>query len=417
MRHALVPLVGLGPRRGGSRVRSVVFAALFLVPIGCGSSGDRSLANGTLGADAMPDAGARDTADAGPDVSGDSTSAMTGGPDSATTDANTSPVDAPGVTDGASEGVAATPGETGATPPSGKLLVGYYQTWSDTWKANGADTVLAHLPAYVGVVNLAFMQPNTSYTQGSLSLGGTGIGVPYDGPTLRAAIAALHANSPSTKIMLSVGGATYATWSAFNAQAIAAFVGDFGIDGVDIDYEPSNPNCVSTSGSVSCPSSDSEYVTVVNAMRSAMPRPKWLSMAAWSVGAYGEGPWASAPPTGSAYMGIALAVFKDAAASAALDLVNVMSYDAGTSYSPAQALQAYQHYFSGRIAMGIEVPPEAWGGHVETLPEIDALAGAVVSSGGAGLMLWSLQKAGPAQQFATEACSQLGLGNCAAPLM
>ena len=33
--------------------------------------------------------------------------------------------------------------------------------------------MLAHLPAYVGVVNLAFMQPNASYTQGSLSLGGT----------------------------------------------------------------------------------------------------------------------------------------------------------------------------------------------------------------------------------------------------
>jgi chitinase len=314
------------------------------------------------------------------------------------------------------------PSDGATTPPTdggdaaSKLFVGYYQTWSDVWKATGAETVLAHLPAYVNVVNLAFMQPNTSYTAGSLSLGGTGFGVPYDGPTLKAAIESLHTNQPATRILVSVGGATYSSWSAFNAQAIAAFVSDFGLDGVDIDYEPSQANCSNAGGAVSCPS-DAEYVGVITSMRASMLRPKWLSMAAWSVGAYGEGAWTSAPPTGSPYLGIALAVFKDGAASAALDLVNVMSYDAGTAYSPMQALQAYQHSFGGRIAMGIEVPPEAWGGHVETLPEIDTLANAVSTGGGAGLMLWSLQKTGSAQQFATEICSRLGLGNCSAPLM
>jgi chitinase len=305
--------------------------------------------------------------------------------------------------------------DTGTTTPA-NLFVGYYQTWSDQWKANGADTVLAHLPSYVNVVNLAFMQPNTTYAQGSVSLSGTGVSVPYDGPTLKAAIAALHGNSPSTKVLVSVGGATYTAWSAFSAPAVAAFVADFGLDGVDIDYEPSNPNCSNATGAVICPSSDAEYVSVVSSMRSAMPRPKWLSIAAWSVGAYGEGQWANAPPTGSPYLGIALAVSKDIPASAALDLVNVMSYDAGPAYVPSQALQAYRHYFTGRIAMGVEVPPEAWGGHVETLPEIDALAAVVQSSGAAGMMLWSLQKPGSAQQFASEICTKLGLGNCSAPL-
>jgi hypothetical protein len=32
-------------------------------------------------------------------------------------------------------------------------------------------------------------------------------------------------------------------------------------------------------------------------------------------------------------------------------------------------------------------------------------------------MLWSIQKAGPGQSFATEMCGQLGLGGCAAPMM
>jgi len=66
--------------------------------------------------------------------------------------------------------------------------------------------------------------------------------------------------------------------------------------------------------------------------------------------------------------------------------------------------------------MGIEVPPEAWGGHVSTIPEIDALADAVNARGAAGLMLWSIQKPGNNQQFATEMCQKLGLGNCSVPM-
>jgi chitinase len=299
-------------------------------------------------------------------------------------------------------------------PPTGALFVGYYQSWSDSWKANGADTVLAHLPAYVNVVNLSFMEPNASYAAGSISLGGTGLSFPYDGPTLRDAVKALHAAHPGTRVLVSVGGATYPSWSSFNPQAVAAFVNDFGLDGVDLDYEPSNAGCSSNGSTVTCPS-DGEYVSVVNRMRAALPRPKWVTIAAWSVGAYGEGTWASAPPQGSAYMGIALSVLKQAAG--ALDLVNVMSYDASPAYNPQQALAAYRHYFSGRIAMGIETPPEAWGGHVETVGEIDTLADAVNAAHAGGLMLWSIQKAGPTQQFATEMCNKLGLGGCNTPML
>ena len=347
---------------------------------------------------------------AGGSGAGTGGSAATGGTPSATGGRVTT-----GGAPSATGGNAATGG--GANAPSGKLLVGYYQTWSDAWKANGADTVLAHLPNYLNIVNLSFMEPNSTYSAGSISLGGTGIGVPYDGPTLKDAIAALHRANPNSKVMVSVGGATFTAWSSFNAQAVAAFVNDFGLDGVDIDYEPSNANCTSNGQTVSCPSSDTEYVSVVNSMRAAMPRPKWLSIAAWSVGAYGENQWASALPTGSAYTGIALAVIKNSSASVALDLVNVMSYDASSAYDPRQALAAYQHYFKGRIAMGIEVPPEAWGGHVYTISEIDSLADAVSSSNAAGLMLWSIQKSGAAQQFATEMCTKLGLGNCSTSML
>ena len=67
--------------------------------------------------------------------------------------------------------------------------------------------------------------------------------------------------------------------------------------------------------------------------------------------------------------------------------------------------------------MGIEVPPEAWGGHLETVGEIDTLAAAGNGSGAAGRMLWSIQKPGPAQQFATDMCVKLGLASCNTPMI
>ena len=317
---------------------------------------------------------------------------------------------------GAGSGSGNGPGSGGSTnpppPTGGKLFVGYYQTWSDSWKANGADTVLAKLPSYVNVVNLSFAQPNMNYAAGSLSLGGTGIGVPYDGPTLKAAVAALHKKNPGTRVMLSVGGATFPNFGSFDAGPIAAFVKDFGLDGVDIDYEPANPSCSSSGGKVSCPS-DAEYIGVIKSMRAALPAPYWISTAAWSVGAYGEGAWANSPPS-SAYAGISINMLKQA--GSALDLVNVMSYDASPAFNPIEALKAYQHYYAGRIAMGIEVPPEAWGGHVYTIAEIDALADAVNARNAAGLKLWSIQKPGPAQQFATEMCKKMGLSDCQTPM-
>jgi chitinase len=309
------------------------------------------------------------------------------------------------------------PDPTNPNTGGGKLFVGYYQSWSDSWKMSGADTVLAHLPSYLNVVNLSFVMPDTTYVAGSLNLRGTTfLDVPYDGPTLKDAIAALHQKNPGTRVMVAVGGATLYNWGNFQPEKIAQLVSDFGFDGVDLDYEPAVPNCMVGGGKVACPS-DAEFISVVTRMRAAMPRPKWISIAAWSVGAYGEGQWANALPMGSASTGLSLAMLKDAQASAALDLINVMSYDASPAYDPVQALAAYQHYFKGRIAMGVEVPPEAWGGHVYTVAEIDTLADAVNQSNAAGLMLWSIQKAGPVQSFATEMCARLALGNCSAPLL
>jgi hypothetical protein len=66
--------------------------------------------------------------------------------------------------------------------------------------------------------------------------------------------------------------------------------------------------------------------------------------------------------------------------------------------------------------MGVEVPPDLSGGHSETMGELDTLADAVNHAGAAGMLLWSIQKDGPAQDFASEICRKLGLGGCTATL-
>ena len=182
--------------------------------------------------------------------------------------------------------------------------------------------------------------------------------------------------------------------------------------GVDLDYEPTNANCQVSGGVVSC-ATDAEYIASVRALRAALPRPLILATAAWSIGAYGEGAWAAAQPQGQ-YTGVALKMLKTVGTQ--LDLINLMSYDASNAYNPKEALDAYGHYFSGAVALGVEVANEAWGGHVTSLAEVSSLADYVVAQGGAGLMLWSLQKpadAGPSGLAISQLiCNKLGLQRC-----
>jgi hypothetical protein len=116
-------------------------------------------------------------------------------------------------------------------------------------------------------------------------------------------------------------------------------------------------------------------------------------------------------------------------ALALLDQARVPLLDRVTScrsmpvpYNPAEALAAYQNYFCGPVLMGVEVPPEAWGGHVYTLTEVRALADAVLTKKGGGMMMWELHKPGggsennpSAQMMATAICEKLGLGSCTDP--
>lgn len=92
--------------------------------------------------------------------------------------------------------------------------------------------------------------------------------------------------------------------------------------------------------------------------------------------------------------------------------------DAGPLYNPNEAYDAHRSLFKGQILMGVEVPPEAWGGHVITLEEARNTTAYIRSAGGDGMMIWSLQKSGipSAQALSAEICNTLGMGGCATPL-
>lgn len=109
---------------------------------------------------------------------------------------------------------------------------------------NGKESELANLSGYTTVM-LSFMKPDTTYAGGE-TFEGTGLQFSSDPPVIKAAIAALKAKG--VKVLLAIGGASYPNWSALNGSGIAAFVSEFGLDGVDIGERwcppPPSPECI-----------------------------------------------------------------------------------------------------------------------------------------------------------------------------
>ena len=290
--------------------------------------------------------------------------------------------------------------------------MGYFPSWDEPWKATAAETSLANLPPYVNVVIISFLVPNTTYS-GGLTLEGTGLDFVTDASVVKESIALLKARNPQTKVLIGVGGGLYNTFfDKINFAGIAAFVKEFGLDGVDLDYEPPEMQCVKSNGDITC-NTDAKYIDMVTKLRAALPRPLLLSVALESMGAYGIGAWATTMPQGP-HAGGAIQMLR--AVGDQLDLLNIMCYDTSTDLDPRQALDAYRYYYKGDIVIGVEVANEAWGGHVISLPEVDSIATHIKATGGNGMMLWALKKPadqGPtAVQISQRICTQFGLDRC-----
>ena len=306
-------------------------------------------------------------------------------------------------------------------PP--RILLGYHESWWEVPASSARATRLAALPGHITLVALAFARPDTQY-HGALELTGTGLQYPYSGKVLREAIQLLRQRQPGTKILLSIGGATYTNWHALNEAGLARLVRDLGLDGVDIDFEPAEPGCrTNRDGQIRC-ASDPAFQAIVKRIRAALPRPKILSVASWSVGAYGEGRHANALPR-SRYTGMALSLLRSPEA-AAIDLVSIMAYDAGPDFDPWQAFQAYREHWSGPLVLGLRVPQTPMRREGATLSaQMERLTRNVLRDPKGGLMVYSLSgipsgAVGPdnpdPQSVVTMICREMALPGCSAPL-
>jgi len=257
--------------------------------------------------------------------------------------------------------------------PKNPLAV-YYQSWSANWSSSVSNFDLSKIPDSINIVILSFVNPNCSYVSGSNSWTGTGLDFSSDFNIVKGAIQLLQKRN--VIVMIAVGGATY-PFTIFNHSNIASLVKDLGVNGVDIDWEPAN----------GCADSD-KLGPIIQKMKSSLPKGILLSLAGFSVGCYGATELPQSINTGMNIAGLK-SNGKD------LDFINIMSYDASNVYNPLEAFKAYRKYYSGTLLLGAEVPPEAWGGHVITLQEVESYAKCVMNdSSSNGIFVWSYQKSG-----------------------
>ncbi|RAL26162.1 carbohydrate-binding protein [Thermoflavimicrobium daqui] len=274
--------------------------------------------------------------------------------------------------------------------PDKNLFVGYYESWNEPWDIGDDPTKapLANLPSSYNVVMLAFVKPDIQYS-GNHNLQGTGLEFSYGGEMLYKVIQVLKQRNPETKVIASVGGATYWNWDKVNFKDLKRFVDDFGLDGIDLDYEPNRSfGCKQNNGKVSC-ETDAEYVSLIKGARAEFPKGKYiLAVTPWGVGAFGEDKWVNDFKFESS--GSFINPMKQAGDQ--VDLVNPMGYNAGVDFDPKSAADAFKHYFQGKVAMGAMVPPEDWGGHVWTPEKARDVAKYMSDQKYGGMMLWSIHR-------------------------
>lgn len=310
-----------------------------------------------------------------------------------------------------------------AARPAQRPFLAYLASWTEVKTGQVGETRLARLPGYVSHVALGFVKPDLAYS-GNLDLSATGLQLPYSGTVLKDAIAELKRRHPQVRVLLAVGGWGYFGWDARNFDALARLVRDLGADGVDLDYETADAGCVRTpDGRIAC-ADDARSVAVLTDLRRALPRPFMVSVAGWSVGAYGEDRFATAEPRYGPFVGMMLAMLR-APAAAGIDLVSIMSYDAGPLYRPEEAFRAYRHYWKGPLALGIQVLPSEAGGPRFTVERTAKLLVGVLSDPQGGAMLYGLgiEPPGPPgpdnpdyRSLALTICVTLGLDDCTEPM-
>lgn len=312
-------------------------------------------------------------------------------------------------------------------------LTGYFPSWSDTWYSYTTDAQLLSVSKLAQVsttpytdVYLAFALPNFAWSGlANNSWSGTGLNFTAAPQDVAQAIRLLH--NAGQRVVLSVGGATYnAGWGTLAAEAgkamgvataptktaLAQFLVDLKIDGLDVDYEVNGADAATVS----------QYAQAIQAMREAVDaaiatdnRARVLALAGWSTGAdYTAQITNPANPTQISYWGgsagrerltfsskVTTGAYTGKTVGSLLNILNVMSYDAGYQhYDPALAYDEYRKIMPSSVSVsgGLEIAPESWGGAILVVHNTDAgQTGTVVQSDQYGNILnvpYSVQRLG-----------------------
>ena len=258
-------------------------------------------------------------------------------------------------------------------------LGAYFCSWSSNWTATAASSDLSNIDPNINIIYLSFVTPACSYEKDSKKWIGTGLDFSSEFGIIQESIKILK--EKGVIVMLSVGGATF-TFDVFNPININNLVIDLGCDGVDLDWED-------VQGAIAGP----KLSQIIQNMRENLDKDLLLSLAAFSTGAYGFDEFENALPksqnTGMCIQGIQNS-------GHLLDWINIMSYDAGVNYDPIIAFKSYRKYFSKPLILGIEVPPEAWGGHIITLKDVEKYVNCILDDeqNNNGIFVWSYKKTG-----------------------
>jgi chitinase len=280
-----------------------------------------------------------------------------------------------------------------ASPQDKKIFVAYYESWYALGDGT-LDSILTKLPPEISILNLAFAKPDAVY-QGSLDLSGSGLEFPYTGTVLKSSIEEVKKKNPQTKVLISVGGESFQQWNKLNPSGIRDLVLAFGLDGIDIDFEPLDPGCHRDKKKGMVCQSDPLLQQAIDSLRAVLPRPMILSLTLPSDAAFGAGRWATTGPEGSPSYGLGLALFRDKSRSADVDLVNIMMYDAGPELNAMAAYESFRDYYRGALTIGFTPPPEEWGTHAYDKNEVRSVLAEGLKKGANGAMLFGLRKKAP----------------------
>jgi hypothetical protein len=306
------------------------------------------------------------------------------------------------------------------TGVSARKLIGYFPSWSDPYYYyagySGTPMTDAQLVAasklaatsqtpYTDIC-LAFAKPDFKWS-GLAANTWTGTGIEFSSAPQDVVQAIRILHQKGQQVLLSVGGATYNSWDGLAAEAgktagastapirdaLARIMVDLKLDGLDVDFEVNGADAANVTS----------YALSIQAMREAIDqankvdgRPRELGLAAWSTGAdYTSAVRDPANPNRISYWGgsaarerltfaktVTTGSYAGRQFSTLLDIVSVMAYDAGYQhYDPLVAYDQYRKIVpsSTVVTIGLEIPPEAWGGAILVVNNSDAYqAGTVI---------------------------------------